>query len=82
MPWFIFLFVLAMLANTFLSLPAMLTGSMVWLAHKGLTLTLFFIGAGLSRGVLRRVGMRSLTHAVLLWLVIGVSSLAYVWFFC
>jgi hypothetical protein len=32
--------------------------------------------------VLRRVGMRSLMHAVLLWLVIGVSSLAYVWFFC
>lgn len=82
MPWFIFLFVLAMLANTFLALPALLTGSMVWLAHKGLTLTLFFIGAGLSRGVLRRVGMRSLMHGVLLWLVIGVASLAYVWFFC
>jgi len=78
MPWFIFFFVLAMLSNTFLSLPAFLTEGLVWLARKGLTLTLFFIGASLSRDVLRSVGLRPMVQGVLIWIVIGVSSLLYI----
>jgi uncharacterized integral membrane protein (TIGR00698 family) len=77
-PWFIFFFILAMLANTFLPLPAFLTNGLVWLARKGLTLTLFFIGASLSKDVLRKVGVRPMIQGVLLWIVIGVSSLLYI----
>jgi uncharacterized integral membrane protein (TIGR00698 family) len=77
-PWFIFIFILAMLANTFLPLPAFLTSELVWLARKGLTLTLFFIGASLSKDVLQRVGIRPMVQGVLLWIVIGVSSLLYI----
>ena len=40
-PWFILFFILAMVANTFLSLPEALTRSVVWAAKQGLTLTLF-----------------------------------------
>jgi uncharacterized integral membrane protein (TIGR00698 family) len=79
-PWFIFFFILAMLANTFFSLPAVLTTSLVWLARKGLTLTLFFIGASLSRDVLKSVGFRPMVQGVLLWIVISISSLTYILF--
>jgi hypothetical protein len=41
-----------------------------------LTLTLFLIGAGLSREVLCTLGLRPLLHALLLWVVIGGVSLA------
>lgn len=78
LPWFIFFFILAMIANTFLPIPAFLTQGIVWVARKGLTLTLFFIGASLSREVLRRVGIRPLIQGVLLWIIISVTSLLYI----
>ena len=77
-PWFIFLFVLAMLANTYLPMPSWLTGALVWLAKKGLVLTLFFIGASLSLKMIKSVGSRPLLLALALWMVIGISSLTVV----
>lgn len=77
-PWFIFLFVLAMLANTYLPMPSWLTEALVWLAKKGLVLTLFFIGASLSLKMIKSVGSRPLLLALALWMVIGISSLTVV----
>lgn len=77
-PWFILFFILAMVANTFLSLPEALTRSVVWAAKQGLTLTLFLIGAGLSRQVIRQVGIRPMVQGVLLWIFIGVISLGVI----
>ena len=74
-PWFIFFFILAMVANTFLAIPEAVSGSLVWLAKKGLTVTLFLIGAGLSRKVIKQVGVRSMVQGVLLWIFIGLASL-------
>ncbi|BEG99125.1 YeiH family protein [Bacteroides sedimenti] len=79
-PWFIFFFILAMLVNTFFTLPAPLTTGMVWLARKGLTLTLFFIGASLSRDVLKSVGFRPMVQGVLVWIFIAITSLVYIMF--
>lgn len=79
-PWFIFFFVLAMVANTFLPLPDYLTNSIVWLARKGLTLTLFFIGASLSVDVLRKVGVRPMIQGIILWIIISAASLLYILF--
>ena len=73
-PWFIFLFIVAMIINTYCNLPQTLTTSLVWLAKKGLVLTLFFIGASLSVKTIKAVGLRPLLLAILLWIVIGVSS--------
>lgn len=73
-PWFIFMFIAAMVANTYLPLPAALTGTLVYLAKKGLVLTLFCIGASLSLKTIRRVGVKPLLLAIALWIVIGVSS--------
>ena len=51
-PWFILFFICAMIANTYLTLPHVLTSSLVWLAKKGLCMTLFLIGSGLSLNTL------------------------------
>lgn len=73
-PWFIFLFILAMVINTYLPLPAWLTSTLVYLAKKGLVLTLFMIGAGLSVKMVKAVGVKPFVLAIMLWIIIGVSS--------
>ena len=49
------------------------------IARKTLTITLFFIGASLSRDVLKAVGIKPLVQGILLWVVISVSTLAYIY---
>ncbi len=77
-PWFIFLFVLAMIINTYCGLPVALTSGLVYIAKKLLIVTLFFIGASLSVGMIKQVGVKPLLLAILLWIVIGLSSLGVV----
>ena len=74
-PWFIFIFVLAMVVNTYVTLPAWFVSWMVWIAKRGMVVTLFLIGASLSIASIRSVGVKPLLQAVLLWVVISVSSL-------
>ena len=75
-PWFIFLFIIAMVINTYIPLPESLTAVLVWFAMRGMVVTLFLIGASLSLATVRQVGVKPLLLAVVLWVVIGVSSLA------
>ncbi|MDE6263640.1 MAG: putative sulfate exporter family transporter, partial [Paramuribaculum sp.] len=55
-------------------LPAAFREWCVWLAKKGLVLTLLLMGASLSLKTIKAVGVKPLLLAVLLWIVIGVSS--------
>jgi uncharacterized integral membrane protein (TIGR00698 family) len=71
-PWFIFLFVIASIVRTYVNGP---WDVIVLIARIGLTLTLFLIGAGLSRRSLAAVGIRPLILGVLLWLAISVTGL-------
>ena len=82
-PWFIVLFVVAMVVNTYT--PESLTSTMqpiyqgiAMLAKRMMTVVLFAIGAGLSLKVVRQVGLRPLVLAVVLWIVIGIGSLLVV----
>ncbi|WP_151089040.1 YeiH family protein [Hymenobacter baengnokdamensis] len=77
-PYFIFGFIGAMLLNTFVPAVRPLGPVLVGLAKIGLTLTLFFIGAGLSARVVRSVGARPYVLGLLLWLVISVGSLCVI----
>lgn len=78
-PWFIFFFVLAILMNTYLLGSVPQVGHAISdFARKGLTITLFFIGASLSMDVLKQVGVKPLIQGVILWIVISLSSLAYI----
>jgi uncharacterized membrane protein YadS len=74
-PYFIFGFIAAMLVNTFVPAVKPLGPVMVSLAKIGLTVTLFFIGAGLSAKVVRSVGIKPYVLGLLLWLVISTTSL-------
>lgn len=73
-PWFIFMFIGAMLINTYCGIPQAVSASFAWIAKKGLVLTLFLIGASLSLPTIRSVGLKPLLLAIILWIIIGVSS--------
>ena len=77
-PWFILFFILAMVANTYLSIPAEVSGVIVKVAKKALSLTLFLIGCGLSLGAIRKVGAKPLILGVVLWALISVVTLLVV----
>ena len=77
-PWFI---------AGFLAMAALVTwvpalhGAGHWVAyaaHRALVLTLFLIGAGLSREALRTVGVRPFLQGLLLWLIVATLGLAAV----
>ena len=74
-PYFIGLFVLAMVINTYIPAIHRMSGWIVNLAKTGLTITLFLIGAGLSSSVLKSVGIKPLLQGIILWIVISVVAL-------
>lgn len=74
-PYFIGLFVLAIVANTYVPVVQRIGPYLVSIAKAGLTLTLFLIGAGLSRQVLQSVGVKPLLQGLVLWVVISVVAL-------
>lgn len=89
-PRFIIWFVVAILINTYILSNAALIG--VSAAQTGtaishcisalskhvITLSLFFIGAGLTKATLRAVGIKPLIQGILLWITISVISVAYI----
>ena len=80
-PYFIGLFILAMLMNTYIPQTALLAPYLVNIAKIGLTLTLFLIGAGLNFNVLKSVGLKPLFQGVLLWIFIGTAALLSIMYF-
>jgi uncharacterized integral membrane protein (TIGR00698 family) len=84
-PWFILLFVVAMIIFTYtpdsaMSVMSPIYSAIVVIAKKALVAVLFAIGASLSLKVIKQVGIKPLIQAVTLWVVIGVSSLLVVMF--
>lgn len=75
-PWFILLFCLAALLNTWL--PAIGAAFLVLnhVGKVGLTVTLFLIGTGLNRHTLKRVGVRGGTTELLLTILYSCSPLS------
>lgn len=89
-PRFIVWFIVAILFNTYIlsnasilgdnaaAMGAQFSGAVNKLAKHLITLSLFFIGASLTRETLRSVGLRPLIQGVLLWACISCVSLAYI----
>lgn len=78
-PRFILFFILAMLINTFFLQDCPQFGAVVSrISKQGLTLALFFIGAGLSFDVLKSVGVKAMLLGISLWIIISLSTLAYI----
>ncbi|KAB1157560.1 YeiH family protein [Flavobacterium luteum] len=74
-PYFIGLFILAMIANSYSPLVQNYSHYVTSFAKATLTLTLFLIGCGLSRKVLTSVGYKPLFQGVVLWIIISISTL-------
>ncbi len=74
-PWFIFLFIIAMVANSYIPGIGPVGGSIFAISKQLLVVTLFLIGASLSIKTLREVGARPLIMGIILWLVVSVLSL-------
>lgn len=83
-PTFILWFIVAILLNTFVlsqfEMGKTLGTGISHLAKHLITLSLFFIGASLTRETLKAVGVRPLFQGILLWLTISCASLAYIVF--
>lgn len=75
LPWFILGFIGAMLLNTYVPATHAVGPWLVQAARLGLTVTLFFIGAGLSWQAVKSVGPKPFALGVLLWVVISTVSL-------
>src|SRR5215467_430937 len=77
-PWFILLFCLAAVINTYGPQEPRLSEMFFRLGRLGLTVTLYLIGTGISRGTLKEVGWRPLAQGVFLWILVGITSLYFI----
>lgn len=74
-PWFIGLFVLAILINTYFPAVQEISPIITAISKAGLHLTLFLIGTTLSVENLKNIGIKPLVLALALWIFISVGSL-------
>ncbi|MGO3183212.1 MAG: YeiH family protein [Aequorivita sp.] len=74
-PYFIFLFILAIILNSYLPIPEMITGGITSISKSLLVLTLFLIGAGLSVDKIKSAGWKPMILGVSLWVFISISSI-------
>lgn len=89
-PRFIIWFIVAIIFNTYIlsntsllgeeaaSIGTSFSSAVNLLAKQMITLSLFFIGAGLTRKTLKAVGIRPLIQGILLWISISCISMAYI----
>jgi uncharacterized integral membrane protein (TIGR00698 family) len=77
-PWFILFFCLAAIANSYVHILQPLYPVLAHLGVIGLTVTLYLIGTGLSMPTLRQVGIRPLLQGIVLWAIVGFSTLALI----
>lgn len=74
-PYFIFLFILAMIVSTTFPQYNEVYSVITAVAKKALTVTLFLIGTGLSIDTIKSVGVKVFIQGIFLWIFISVVSL-------
>src|ERR1700685_2079494 len=75
LPWFILLFCLAAVINTYIASAAVFSTTFFTLGRYGITATLFLIGSSISRASLKKVGWRPLAPGIALWVILAVTRL-------
>lgn len=73
-PWFIFLYIVAMVIATYIPQGEAIYHKTVDIAKYGMIYTLFLIGSGMSWSSLKEVGAKPVLLGVILWIVISVVS--------
>ncbi len=79
-PWFIFLFILAMLFNTYVPIPQAVSSVVKTGSYALLQISLFVIGTTLSKNAILKAGVKPIILSVLLWILISVVSLLVILF--
>ncbi len=74
-PWFVLGFVLMAALMTWVPALRPAGHGIEAVAKRLLVVTLFLIGANMTTGTIRRVGVRPLAQGVLLWIVVAVATL-------
>ncbi len=77
-PYFIVLFIIAIIINSFHILPKSATNFIVLIAKRLLVTTLFLVGSTISIKDLKSTGMKPIVLAVTLWIFISIFSLIYI----
>lgn len=77
-PYFIILFILAIIINSSNILPAPVTGTIVTVSKRLLILTLFLVGSTISIKDLKATGIKPIVLALSLWVFIAIFSLVYI----
>ncbi|MFZ4591297.1 MAG: YeiH family protein [Ignavibacteria bacterium] len=77
-PYFIGFFIIAMIISTYFPDFQKAYDIVVIFGRKGLTVTLFLIGSGLSLNSIKSVGIKPLLQAVLIWIFISLLSIAVI----
>ncbi|MDD5285217.1 MAG: putative sulfate exporter family transporter [Desulfuromonadaceae bacterium] len=77
-PLFIIGFIAAASLRSLLPSMVNLWQILAAMARQGLVMTLFLVGNGLTREVLRRVGVRPLAQGVILWVLVSATMLAVI----
>lgn len=78
LPWFILLFCLAAVVNTYVSASVYFSHILFTLGRYGLTATLFLIGSSISIASVKKVGWRPLAQGVALWILVAMTSLYFI----
>jgi uncharacterized membrane protein YadS len=79
-PWFILLFCLAALLNTLMPAFSPAFAALSHLGRIGLTVTLFMVGTGVNKEIVKKVGVRPLLQGHILWIIVGASTLTLILF--
>jgi len=70
-PWFILLFIMAMIFNTYVPINQTISMIISQFAHRALSVTLFLIGSMLSYKSLKDVGYKPIVLGVCIWFIIA-----------
>ncbi|EIJ39940.1 putative membrane protein [Galbibacter orientalis DSM 19592] len=77
-PYFIVLFIIAIIINSYHILPEPATNFIVLMATRLLIITLFLVGSTISIKDLKSTGMKPIVFALTLWIFISIFSLIYI----
>lgn len=77
-PYFIILFIIAIIINSYHILPETTTSLIVLIATRLLILTLFLVGSTISITDLKSTGIKPIVLALSLWIFISIFSLIYI----
>lgn len=77
-PYFILLFIAAIIINSYHILPTAATSVIVLSSKRLLVLTLFLVGSTISISDLKTTGHKPIVLAVILWIFISIFSLIYI----